>query len=117
MRVPLTQSWYLGLVNVRGNLVGIVDLAALAGLEPQAPDRDTRVLVFAPSLAAGCGLLLSAVLGLRHLSEMSQISKNDDEESELIGVIGCYKDKHGTEWREIGLAALLNDASFLNIGR
>lgn len=117
VRVPLTQPWYLGLVNLRGNLVGIVDLAVLSGCEAQARERDSRVLVFSPALAPNCGLLLSSVLGLRHISEMTQISNNYDDENELIGVIGRYKDKAGTEWSEIGLAALLKEAAFLHIGR
>ena len=74
-RVPLTQHWYLGLVNIRGSLVGIVDLEALAGREPQAQEPGCRVLVFAPGLAPNCALLLSSVMGLRHLSEMARISE------------------------------------------
>lgn len=116
-RVPLTRPWYLGLVNIRGSLVGIVDPAALAGGEPQTVVRDSRVLVFAPSLAPNCGLLLSSVMGLRHLSEMQKISIDDDKKAELIGVIGRYKDRDGTEWEEIGLATLLQDTAFLNVGR
>src|SRR5205814_5787231 len=34
--VPLTQPWFLGLANVRGNLYSVVDLAAFVG-------RDTIV--------------------------------------------------------------------------
>lgn len=118
MRVPLTQPWYLGLVNLRGNLVGIVDLAALSGEEPQARERESRVLVFSPALAPNCGLLLSSVLGLRHISEMAQIEKNHDAAPKgLVGVVGHYQDKSGTEWSEIGLATLLKEAAFLQIGR
>ncbi len=32
--VPLTQPWYLGLANVRGNLVGVIDLGAYLAAEP-----------------------------------------------------------------------------------
>ncbi|MBO9538704.1 chemotaxis protein CheW [Herbaspirillum sp.] len=117
MKVPLTQPWYLGLVNLRGNLVGIADLAVLSGFPAQAHGRDSRVLAFSPALAPNCGLLLSSVLGLRHISEMTQISKNYDDKNELIGVVGRYKDTAGTEWHEIGLATLLKEAAFLHIGR
>ena len=44
--VPLTQPWYLGLANVRGNLVGVVDLARYLGQDgavpPPAPRRRPR---------------------------------------------------------------------------
>ncbi|HET7031584.1 MAG TPA: chemotaxis protein CheW, partial [Casimicrobiaceae bacterium] len=32
--VPLTQSWFLGLANIRGNLYSVVDLAAFIGRDP-----------------------------------------------------------------------------------
>ncbi|WDZ95358.1 chemotaxis protein CheW [Herbaspirillum sp. WKF16] len=115
--VPLTRAWYLGLLNIRGNLVGVADLAALAGAAPQARGRDSRVLVFAPGLAPNCGLLLSSVLGLRDISEMTQISKTYESKTELAGIVRRYKDTAGTEWNEIGLAALLSDAAFLHVGR
>jgi twitching motility protein PilI len=116
-RIPLTQSWYLGLVNVRGNLVGIVDLAALVQGEPQPQEEAARLLVFAPGLAPNCGLLLSSVLGLRHLSEMSRISMDNDVSTELIGVIDRFEDREGIVWHEVGLATLLKEPAFLNIGR
>ncbi|WP_198425320.1 chemotaxis protein CheW, partial [Acinetobacter baumannii] len=30
-RVPLTEPWYLGLTNVRGSLLGVIDLARYFG--------------------------------------------------------------------------------------
>lgn len=116
-RVPLTRPWYLGLLNIRGSLVGIVDLAVLAGAAPQAHRRDSRVLVFAAAIAPNCGLLLSAVMGLRDISEMKEMSKNYERKTQLAGIVRRYKDGAGTEWSEIGLAALLNEAAFLHVGR
>ena len=45
--VPLTQPWYLGLANIRGNLVGVIDLARYLGAGDTAagagqPRRDLR---------------------------------------------------------------------------
>jgi twitching motility protein PilI len=116
-RVPLTQPWYLGLVNIRGNLVGIVDLAVLAGRDPQSRERGSRVLAFSPNLAPNCGLLLSSILGLRHLSEMTQVSSDEQKKIDLLGVVERYRDREGTEWSEIGLATLLKESAFLHIGR
>lgn len=116
-RVPLTQRWYLGLANIRGNLVGVVDLAVMAGMQPQRRERSARVLAFSPALSASCGLLLTSVTGVRQISDMQEISKSDEISVKLPGVIGHYRDKDGTEWSEIGLASLLDDAAFLHIGR
>lgn len=35
-RIPNTQSWFRGMLNVRGNLVPVLDLAAWAGLDSTA---------------------------------------------------------------------------------
>jgi len=116
-RVPLTQPWYLGLANIRGNLVGVVDLAWMAGLPPQGLAPASRVLVLAPALAPNCGILLGSVQGMRDLADMEGISKNFDEAFRFPGENARYRDNEGTEWREIGLASLLQEAAFLHIGR
>src|SRR5688500_17550495 len=36
--VPWTRPWYRGLSNVRGRLIGVVDLLHLMGREPLAPE-------------------------------------------------------------------------------
>lgn len=44
-RVPGTQPWVAGLVQVRGRVVPVVDLRARFGLPAVAPTLDTRVVV------------------------------------------------------------------------
>jgi twitching motility protein PilI len=36
-RFPLTQPWFLGLANIRGNLYSVVDLAGFLGRETVVP--------------------------------------------------------------------------------
>ena len=50
-RVPGVPSWVLGLTNVRGTVVGVVDLARFLGLDEQGT-RSTRTLIcgFGPRL-------------------------------------------------------------------
>ena len=43
--VPLTPASLLGLANLRGNILPLVDLRRLLGLEPREPDVSTRVVV------------------------------------------------------------------------
>ena len=71
--VPLTQPWYLGLANVRGNLLGVIDLAAYIGDDfgnSPAAGPETRLLTFAAGVGLPCALLANRVLGLRRLSDM-----------------------------------------------
>jgi twitching motility protein PilI len=103
--VPLAQPWYLGLANVRGNLVGVIDLARYLGAaEPGAPlaGPAVRLVTFAPALGFNCALLVARVYGLRHAADMA--SAGD-----------LLRDHDGNEWTPLSLAALVREDRFLHI--
>ena len=43
--VPLTQPWFRGLANIRGNLFSVIDFAAYQGGEPTPATPDARLLL------------------------------------------------------------------------
>lgn len=65
-RVPRVQPWMLGVANVRGNLLPIMDLQLFLCGTPQGMTGHTRVLVVERENMA-VGLQVPAVYGLRHL--------------------------------------------------
>lgn len=101
--VPLTQPWYLGLANIRGNLVGVVDLARYLKLGETPPGPDSRIVTFAAHLGVNCAVLVSRVYGLRHAGDMRADA-------------GQLVDADGLEWSLLDLAALVRDPRFLQIG-
>lgn len=101
--VPLTQPWYLGLSNIRGNLVGVVDLARYLGLGETAIGPDSRIVTFAGALGFNCGLLVARVYGLRHAGGMHSAGE-------------CLRDADGHDWTALDLAALVADERFLHVG-
>lgn len=115
--VPATRHWFLGLLNIRGNLVGVADLAAMAGEPAQSVGPESHILVMSQRLAPQCGLLVARVAGLRDIAEMSRISKNYEDGNDLRGVTGRYKDRHGKCWSELDLNVLSQDPEFLRVGR
>ena len=76
-KVPLTQEWFLGLTNIRGNLVSVIDLAHFRGLPPTPIDKESRIVAFASTLSFNGGLLVSRVMGLRNIAEMEPQSPVD----------------------------------------
>src|SRR5512135_766899 len=42
--VPWTKPWYRGLANVRGRLIGVVDLSQFKGGAPLAAEQSTQLL-------------------------------------------------------------------------
>ena len=65
-RVPLVKSWVLGIANVRGNLLPVMDLQAFLGLGMTPRDDATRVVAIREG-EFFCGLLVSAVSGLQQV--------------------------------------------------
>jgi twitching motility protein PilI len=101
--VPLTQPWYLGLSNIRGNLVGVVDLARYLGLGETAIGPDSRIVTFASGLGFNCGLLVGRVYGLRHAGGMEAAGEH-------------LRDADGNDWIALDLATLVGDERFLHVG-
>ena len=101
--VPLTQHWYLGLANIRGNLVGVIDLARFFGTDSTSAGGDARIVTFAGGLGFNCGLLVARVHGLR------QAEKMQVQGSQL-------RDADGVVWTPLDLATLAADERFLHVG-
>jgi twitching motility protein PilI len=124
--VPLTQPWYLGLANVRGNLLGVIDLAGYMAGNPEnsaagtAGDRhavppagpETRLLTFAAGLGLPCALLADRVLGLRRLADM----RPDGSDTAAPGWCAeRYLDADGQPWTRLDLAGLAREPRFLQV--
>lgn len=109
--VPLTRPWYLGLANIRGNLLGVVDLARYLGQDVGDDGRTraaaapnlARLITFSPALAFPCALLAGRVYGLRQAGEMTPHD-------------GRLRDADGNEWTPLSLAGLVAEDRFLQVG-
>lgn len=100
--VPLTQPWYLGLANVRGSLLGVIDLARYFDGEASAAGPDARLVSLAPRLGFNCALLVTRVYGLRRAGAMQA------EDLQL-------RDAEGHVWTPLSLAALVREERFLHV--
>lgn len=112
--VPLTHDWFLGLTNVRGNLVSVIDLARFQGHGVTPVDRESRIVVFAPSLSFNSGILVSRVLGLRNVADMR--AQDGETESAAPWAPRQYVDRDSQVWTEIDLSLIVQDAQFLHVG-
>jgi len=115
--VPLTQPWFRGLVNIRGNLCTVVDFAGFIGREaviPHGTGSQSRLIIFGPRAGdLRAGVIVQNVLGLRNLAELAPV-KPVPEAPAWYGQ--RWVDAAGGEWQEIDLARLAQDAKFLHVG-
>ncbi|HJV83634.1 chemotaxis protein CheW [Noviherbaspirillum sp.] len=113
-KVPLTQDWFLGLTNIRGNLISVIDLAHFRGMPPTPIDKESRIIAFAPSLSFNSGLLVSRVMGLRNVTEMEP--QSDSGTADTPWALQRYLDRESQVWTELDLSLIVQDPQFLHVG-
>ena len=113
-QVPLTQDWFLGLSNIRGNLISVIDFARFQGLAQSPIDKDCRIVAFAPALSFNSGLLVSRVMGLRNIADM-ELQANPSGAA-TPGSTQRYIDRESQVWTELNLSLVVQDPQFLHVG-
>lgn len=112
--VPWTRPWYRGLTNVRGRLVGVVDLQDLAGRLPLAHEQAQQLLVFGPALKVSAGILISRAFGLRNVRELEALEGSAS--AALPWETHRYRDLDGTVLTELDLPRLVAAEVFASVG-
>jgi twitching motility protein PilI len=110
--VPLTQAWFLGLANIRGNLYGVIDLAMFMGGEMTARTTDTRIVLVAERYQVNAALLIDRMLGLRNLQQLEL----DEQAPATPWIAASYRDQNGRAWRELAVGELVMHQDFLQAG-
>jgi twitching motility protein PilI len=111
--VPWTKPWYRGLANVRGRLIGVVDLLQLAGREPLPIEQAQQILVLNESLGIHAGILVTRAFGIRNLKDLDEVERlNGREAWEHLR----YRDLEGMTFTELNLRELAAAPIFTAIG-
>ena len=119
--VPYARDWFKGVLNVRGYLVGVVELArfvaasgAAAASAAVAPSAEASVVTLHPQLDVNCALQVDSLAGLRGADAFGASSPAPAGAPDYFGP--CHTDQEGQRWQEIDLRALAKSATFLSIG-
>src|SRR5439155_17703305 len=67
--VPLAQTWFRGVANVRGNLYSVTDFSAFVGAKPVPISQQARLLLVAERFRAGAALLVERAPGWRNAED------------------------------------------------
>ena len=111
--VPGTKPWILGLANVRGDLLTIIDLAWFLNGRRSAVSMRTRLLA-ASLRGRPVGLLVDEVFGQRHF--VSEEGKNIKlpKSSRLNNFVHMQYRSGKDVWQELDLDILFSTTEFLN---
>ncbi len=115
--VPHTQPWLAGVVNLRGGVFTVVDLARFLGLRQAAPavQPQARLVAFNAALGINSALLIDRLEGLRHAADLQAADESADNDARPAFALARWRDAAGRWWQEIDLAALAQSPQFLAI--
>ena len=112
--LPGVQSWVLGVANVRGRLIPIIDMQKYLGINPASPRKDWRVLVVEDGDLV-VGLLVEHSLGMQHFLEAGF---EDSTPTVLTGLQGNLRGAYrhgGRMYYVVSLASLVRDKRFFEV--
>jgi twitching motility protein PilI len=114
--VPYTHRWFLGVANLRGGLVGVVDLAGLLGSGTVRTDQalaESSLLAFNAALDVNAALLVDRLAGLRGTDAFVSSEPPAQDAPSFFGT--TYIDSSGKRWQELNLQILSQHPAFLSI--
>ncbi len=110
-RVPGARGWIMGLANVRGQLLPIIDLRAYLGSGATPTSRNSRVIVV-NHRDIPAGLLVDEVLGFRRFADAEFTA---DVPPTIVHceryVAGSFR-RGNEQWPVLGLRTLVEDPAF-----
>jgi len=111
--VPLTQPWYRGLVNARGNLLGVIDFGMFSGDGPTPVQPGSKIVVLSRHVERACGIIATRVVGLRHAVDLTPAEGEAPQ-----GWHGAHlADRDGRGWQVLDIRQLIEAPAFLQAGR
>ena len=117
MPVPQTKRWMRGLVNSKGVLYSVSDLALLAGFDRPVPVNKGHLLLLADEDAQSA-LLVNRVVGFRYFEEPQKIEDLESRQDDLDDLAafvtqGYHTDGH--DWFRLDVEKLLSSEQFREI--
>lgn len=109
-RVPGSKPWMLGLANVRGSLLPVIDMQVYLGGKAVVPSKSSRILVLRLRELT-VGLLVPSVQGMRHFNLSERLP-----DARMKGALGAYVYEAFSldegVWPVLSMSALAADPAF-----
>lgn len=121
LRVPYTTGWFWGVANLRGSLLGVVDVAAYLGHPIERTEQslhEVSLLAINPALQVNVALVVDRLLGLRGADDFisAVTAPAQGVQQAAIGMVGTsYTDSTGSVWQVLQLHQLAQSPDFLSI--
>ncbi|MBO5237435.1 MAG: purine-binding chemotaxis protein CheW [Lachnospiraceae bacterium] len=95
-RVPKTQPYFMGVINLRGEIIPVMSMRSKLEMEEGEITNTTRIIIIRPEQNALLGLLVDEVREVVTLSEedVEKVSYDNgwDDSNFFVTGVGKYKD-------------------------
>ena len=112
-KVPGVKHWVVGIANVRGSLLPLMDVKEFITGTPMINRNVGRVMVVKYK-GLHTGLIVEEVQGMRHFSLKDQKTKFPEVDSSLKPYVKHAFEKDNNFWPVFSLQALIDDERFLH---
>lgn len=109
-RVPKAQPYFLGLINLRGEVIPVMSLRRRLGLEDKEFTSSTRIMIIKPeTTAAPVGMIVDEVNEVISLND-DDVQKISYDENDSRALYSAGIGKHGSELINIlNIPAIINE--------
>ncbi len=111
--VPGSADWLLGLTNVRGSLITIIDLRLFVHRERTPISSKSQVLITSAD-HHNTGLLVDEILGQRHFDLDTATAVDATQWHNISPYLSKVFQQQETNWGVLDLGKLLHDQHFLD---
>lgn len=111
--VPLTKPWLVGVANVRGRLLPLVDLAKFLGIQSHERLKKRKVMVIDED-GVFSGIVIDQVLGILQFSQNHYEARFLSEESPFAPYNHGVFVKDSKEWFVMMPSLLFANTDYLN---
>lgn len=95
-RVPKAQRYFKGVINLRGEVIPVMDLRVKFDMEEMKETKDTRIIILKLDKQSTLGVIVDAVREVVSLraSDMEKVTTNaTDSRTQYISVIGKHENE------------------------
>ncbi len=115
IHVPGVRGWLLGLANIHGTLVPVVDLEAfLFGRQGSGNKASQRLLVINDG-ANRIGVLVPEVMGMKHFWTSDEVNERPRLDERLQPYISAALRRYGEHYPVFDMRKLFNDPAFQQV--
>jgi twitching motility protein PilI len=110
--VPLTQDYFVGVCNVRGNLYSIIDFTLLNDKPATKALPENRLILLPNQSIHGAAIMVTRMAGLRNPENFKREARAENSPAWVTEIL---RDTDNQAWYVLNLEALTKHPKFLNV--